>query len=75
LAHVCQTAAEAALADAARNPGEPRNIGAADLRAAVAGITPSTGRWFDAARNVVLFADAAGEYSQLAAYMKSHRLL
>jgi SpoVK/Ycf46/Vps4 family AAA+-type ATPase len=75
LAHVCQTAAEAALADAARNPGAARNIGSVDLRAAVAGITPSTGRWFDAARNVVLFADAAGEYSALATYMKAHRLL
>ena len=46
-----------------------------DLEAAIAAITPSTGRWFASARNVVLFADQAGEYTPLAEYMKAHRLL
>ncbi len=50
-------------------------IAAEDLEAAIAAITPSTGRWFASARNVVLFADQAGEYAPLADYMKAHRLL
>lgn len=75
LAHACRTAAELALADAARTGAHDRAITMGDLRSAVAGITPSTGRWFEAARNVVLFADATGEYEPLAAYMRAHRLL
>lgn len=31
--------------------------------------------WFDVARNVVTYADASGEYAELAAYMKRHSLL
>jgi SpoVK/Ycf46/Vps4 family AAA+-type ATPase len=75
LAHVCRTAAQSALVDAARTGSADRSITARDLEAAIAGITPSTGRWFASARNVVLFADQAGEYTPLAAYMKAHRLL
>jgi SpoVK/Ycf46/Vps4 family AAA+-type ATPase len=75
LAHVCRTAAQSALVDAARTGSADRSIPARDLEAAIAGITPSTGRWFASARNVVLFADQAGEYTPLAAYMKAHRLL
>lgn len=75
LAHVCRTAAQSALVDAARTGAGDRAIGTADLESAVADTTPSTGRWFNSARNVVLFADSAGEYAPLAAYMKAHRLL
>jgi AAA+ superfamily predicted ATPase len=75
LAHVCRTAAQSALVDAARTGSADRSITARDLEDAIAGITPSTGRWFASARNVVLFADQAGEYTPLAAYMKAHRLL
>jgi SpoVK/Ycf46/Vps4 family AAA+-type ATPase len=75
LAHVCRTAAQSALVDAARTGSTDRSITDRDLEAAIAGITPSTGRWFASARNVVLFADQAGEYTPLAAYMKAHRLL
>jgi SpoVK/Ycf46/Vps4 family AAA+-type ATPase len=75
LAHVCRTAAQSALVEAARTGSSDRPVTARDLEAAIAGITPSTGRWFASARNVVLFADQAGEYTPLAAYMKAHRLL
>ena len=34
-----------------------------------------TSLWFDVARNVVTYADASGEYAELAAYMKRHSLL
>jgi AAA+ superfamily predicted ATPase len=75
LALACRAAAQAALAEAARTGQGERPILAADLTAAVAGITPSTGRWFESARNVVLFADAAGEFGPLAEHMRAHGLL
>lgn len=75
LAHVCRSAAQAALVDAARTGASDRAITQADLEAAITAITPSTGRWFGSARNVVLFADQAGEYAALGTYMKAHRLL
>ena len=75
LAHVCRTAAQSALVDAARTGSADRAVTAGDLESAIAAITPSTGRWFASARNVVLFADQAGEYAPLAEYMKAQRLL
>ncbi len=75
LAHVCRTAAQSALVDAARTGSADRTITAEDLEAAIVSTTPSTGRWFASARNVVLFADQAGEYKSLAEYMRVHRLL
>ena len=75
LAHAARSAAELAMADALRTGSADRHVTAADLLEAVGGITPSTGRWFEAARNVVLFADRAGEYEALAAYMRANRLL
>jgi SpoVK/Ycf46/Vps4 family AAA+-type ATPase len=75
LALACRTAAQTALVDAARTGAIDRLITGADLGSAVSGITPSTARWFESARNVVLFADAAGEFAALAAYMRAHRML
>ncbi len=71
---VCRTAAQGALLQAART-GQDRPIGRADLEAARAGIAPSTTRWFDGARNVVLFADQSGEFAPLAEHMRTHRML
>lgn len=75
LAHACRTAAQSAMVEAVRTGATDRVIALGDLESAIAGITPSTGRWFASARNVVLFADQAGEYTALADYMKAHRLL
>jgi hypothetical protein len=50
-------------------------IGQADLVAAVAGVTPSIGPWFDAARNVALFANEGGAYDDLVAYLRKRKLL
>ncbi|CAM2893940.1 AAA family ATPase [Actinomyces slackii] len=74
LAHVCETAAEKALMDSVRS-GAPRLIGMADLHAAIAEIRPSTGPWFETARNVVQYADHSGEYAELRAWMQARRLL
>lgn len=73
LAHLCDSATEQALMDSARS-GSVRLIQMADLEAATAAVRPSTGPWFESARNVALFANEGGEYDDLLAYMKKHRL-
>ena len=75
LALVCRTAGAGGAARRRPAPGEERPIAQADLEAARAGIAPSTTRWFDGARNVVLFADQSGEFAPLAAHMRTHRML
>jgi SpoVK/Ycf46/Vps4 family AAA+-type ATPase len=74
IAHICESAAELALLDSVRR-GEARMIGQADLEAAVREVRPSLSPWFDAARNVALFANEGGAYDELAAYLKKKRLL
>ncbi len=74
IAHVCESAAELALLDSVRR-GEPRMIGQADLEAALGDVRPSLSPWFDAARNVALFANEGGAYDDLAAYLKKRRML
>ena len=75
LALACRSAAQAALTDAARTGAADRPVTTEDLMAAVRSLRPSTRAWFESARNVVLFADAAGEFSALADHMRAHRLL
>jgi SpoVK/Ycf46/Vps4 family AAA+-type ATPase len=72
LAYVCDVAAERALLDSART-GTVRMIGMPDLLAAVAEVRPSTGPWFDIARNVAEFANDAGTYDELARYLRKRR--
>ena len=74
IAHICESAAELALLDSVRR-GEPRMIGQPDLEAAIGDVRPSLSPWFDAARNVALFANEGGAYDDLAAYLKKKRLL
>src|SRR5450631_3130090 len=50
LAHVCETAAEQAMADSIRS-GKVRGIRQSDLLNAVSEIRPSTGPWLEVARN------------------------
>ncbi len=74
LAHVCETAAEFAMADSVRR-GEVRMIEQRDMERALKEIRPSTGPWFATARNVAMFANDGGAYDDLVAYMKKRRLL
>lgn len=74
LAHVAETAAERAMADSIRT-GEVRPITMADLTAALREVRPSTGPWFDVARNVAVYANEGGTYDDLLAYMKAKKLL
>ncbi|MFD3729576.1 ATP-binding protein [Streptomyces sp. NPDC058671] len=74
LAHVCETAAEAALLDSARS-GRVRLITTKDLLGAAKQIKPSTEPWFAAARNVAMFANEGGLYDDLLAHLKRKRKL
>ncbi|MFD4372051.1 AAA family ATPase [Streptomyces sp. NPDC058486] len=74
LAHLCETAAEAALLDSART-GSVRLITTKDLLGAAKQIRPSTEPWFAAARNVAMFANEGGLYDDLLAYLKRKRKL
>lgn len=74
IAHICESAAELALLDSART-GHVRMIGQDDLLTAIGQVRPSLGAWFDSARSVALFANEGGSYDDLAAYLKSRKLL
>jgi AAA+ superfamily predicted ATPase len=74
IAHVCEAAAERALADALQT-GDRRLIEMYDLEAALGEVRPSTGPWFEAARNVVMFANSDGSYDELRAYLKHRKLV
>ncbi|WP_042402858.1 ATP-binding protein [Streptacidiphilus carbonis] len=74
LAHLCETAAEAALLDSAAS-GKVRMIGMPDLLAAAKEVRPSIESWFTAARNVAMFANDGGTYDDLLAFLKRTRRL
>ncbi|MER5203961.1 ATP-binding protein [Streptomyces sp. NPDC002825] len=74
LAHVCETAAEAALLESARS-GSVRLISTKDLLGAAKQIKPSTEPWFAAARNVAMFANEGGLYDDLLSHLKRKRKL
>jgi SpoVK/Ycf46/Vps4 family AAA+-type ATPase len=69
---VCQEAAELGLAEAiASSVVQP--ITTAQLLAATKSVRPSTGPWFESARNHVRYANESGEYDELAAYLRQRR--
>jgi SpoVK/Ycf46/Vps4 family AAA+-type ATPase len=74
LAYICETAAERALLDSARS-GKVRLIEMRDLDAAVRDVRPSTGPWFDIARNVAQFSNSDGTYDDLLAYLRTKGLV
>jgi SpoVK/Ycf46/Vps4 family AAA+-type ATPase len=74
IAHICESASELALLDSARS-GQVRMIGMADLEAALREVRPSIGGWLETARNVVLFADEDGTYTELRNYLKKAKRL
>lgn len=72
LAHVCTAATQLAMADSVRT-GQVRPIGMTDLATTLAQVRPSTGAWFESARNVVEFANGDGSYDDLARYLQSRK--
>ncbi|GAA2013009.1 tetratricopeptide repeat protein [Nakamurella flavida] len=74
LKHLCDSAAELALADSVR-AGQVRPIGMADFDRVLAEIGPSTLPWLESARTVVAYGNAGGEYDDLLAYLAERKLL
>lgn len=73
LAHVCDTATQLAMSDSMRS-GQVRPVTMADVNAAITQIRPSAGPWFEAARNVVEFANNDGTYDELAKYLRRNKI-
>lgn len=73
LAHVCDSATQLAMADSMRS-GQVRPVSMADITASLAQVRPSTGPWFEAARNVVEFANNDGSYDELAKYLRRRKI-
>lgn len=74
LVHVCNSAAELALA-ASMKTGKARPITMKDCTQALKGIKPSTKPWFETARNYAMFANEGGTYDELLEYLRSNRLI
>ncbi|HET6965243.1 MAG TPA: AAA family ATPase [Acidimicrobiales bacterium] len=70
---VCEAAAELALEDSLRT-GNVRPIGSADMDHALREARPSTGGWFQVAKNYVTFANEGGDYDDLLKYMRRRRI-
>jgi SpoVK/Ycf46/Vps4 family AAA+-type ATPase len=71
---VCNTASEMALAGAiSSNQIQPVTM--SQMREALSGTKPSVRAWFESGRNYALFANAAGNWDDLAAYMKAEGML
>jgi len=53
--------------------GTVRMIGMGDFTRALAEVRPSIGPWMETARNVALYANATGEYDELATWLRKQR--
>jgi SpoVK/Ycf46/Vps4 family AAA+-type ATPase len=73
VAHVCDTATQLAMADSLRQ-GTVRPVRMSDVDVALSQIKPSTGPWFDTARNVVEFANGDGTYDDLSNYLRRKKI-
>lgn len=72
LAHLCESASENALMESV-GTGQVRMIGMGDFDRALSEIRPSIGPWVETARNVALYANASGEYDDLATWLRKRR--
>jgi AAA+ superfamily predicted ATPase len=74
LVHIVETAAEAALTASVKS-GELHPIGQRQLEQAASDTPPSTRAWFGIAHNYALYANEGGQYDDLLAYIRAHKLL
>jgi hypothetical protein len=72
--HLVETASEAALGESVRS-GEMHPITQRQLDAAAGEIVPSTRAWFSVAHNYAMYANDGGQYDDLLAYIRTHKLL
>jgi SpoVK/Ycf46/Vps4 family AAA+-type ATPase len=73
LAHVCDSATQLAMAESMRS-GRVRPVTMADVDEATEQLRPSTGPWFEVARNIVEFANNDGTYDDLAKYLRRRKI-
>lgn len=73
LAHICDSATQLAMSESIET-GQVRPVTMKDVQAAMSEVTPSTGAWFDTARNVVEFANSDGTYDELAKYLRGRKV-
>ena len=73
LAFVCEMATEKTL-ERAMSSGEMQPITDKDLKLALKEVRPSIASWFETARNYAMFANASGEFNDLAEYIQENRI-
>lgn len=74
LVHIVETASEQALQESVRTQ-TTRPITMRQLEQAASEVPRSTRAWFGVAHNSARFADEAGQYDDLLAYIRTHKLL
>lgn len=74
LAHLCNTAIDYAIEESLAGAAV-RPVTDLDFDRALKEVRPSTGVWFEIARNFVLFANPSGLYDDLQAFMRRRKLL
>ncbi|MFV0524789.1 MAG: AAA family ATPase [Acidimicrobiales bacterium] len=72
LALVCDSATEFAI-DRSMSSGSVEPITMKDLKAAVSEARPSTGPWFETARNYATYSNESGQFDELLAYLRRRR--
>ncbi len=70
VAYLCEMATEAAMEDAVTT-GKMAPIGKRHFKIALKDVRASVGTWFETASNYTKFANASGQYNDLAEYIKA----
>lgn len=73
LAFLCEMATESTL-ERAMKTGRVEPITSKELERALKEIRPSIASWFETARNYAMFANASGEFNDLAEYIEQNRI-
>ena len=74
LVHLVETAAEEAISRSLQT-GELAPISQAQIDLALKSVRPSTRAWFGVAYNYALYANEGGQYDELLAYIRRHKLM
>ncbi|HEY5197939.1 MAG TPA: ATP-binding protein [Solirubrobacteraceae bacterium] len=74
LVHLCEVASERALQDSI-DSGRVRPIGMGDFDGAAREVAGSTKPWFSVAHGYAIYANEGGQYDDLLAYIRRHKLL
>ncbi|WP_024356910.1 AAA family ATPase [Leucobacter chironomi] len=72
LKHLCDTAAEKALAASIKS-GAVQPVSMGDMNRALKEVRPSIGPWLDSARNVANYANTDGRYDDLVQLLKQYK--